>query len=76
MCTSIAGIARNYQGTSLKGVADRPIGAVRTAESHIIVLDSTLPVGVNGIMKEAVSRAVKERNLRITAIAAGQKDKN
>lgn len=44
-----------YQGTSLKGMADRPIGAVRTAESHIIVLDSTLPVGVNGIIWQCVS---------------------
>lgn len=45
----------NYDGTVLEGLADRPIGVDRTAESHIITLDSEMPEQLQGIIWQAVS---------------------
>lgn len=44
-----------YKGTELEGKADRPIGVDRTAESHIMVLDSKMPDELQGIIWQVVS---------------------
>lgn len=44
-----------YRGTELEGIADRPIGVVRTAESHIMSIDCRLPKNLRGIIWQAVS---------------------
>lgn len=43
-----------YEGTELEGIADRPIGTVRTAESHIIVIDGRMPKELQGIIWQAL----------------------
>lgn len=43
-----------YEGTELEGIADRLIGVERTAESHIITLDSRMPVALQGIIWQAL----------------------
>lgn len=45
----------NYDGTVLEGIAERPIGVDRTAESHIITLDSVMPHSLQGIIWQVVS---------------------
>lgn len=44
----------NYQGTELEGKAERPIGVVRTAESHIMILDETMPNELQGIIWQTI----------------------
>lgn len=44
-----------YEGTPLQGMANRPIGYVRTAESHIITLDRRMPPELRGLIWQAVS---------------------
>lgn len=39
-----------YKGTELEGIANRPIGVVRTAESHIMVLDWRMPEKLQGVI--------------------------
>ncbi len=45
----------NYTGTVLEGKADRPIGVIYTAESHIIALHDNMPQGMKGIIWQAIS---------------------
>lgn len=44
-----------YKGTVLEGIADRPIGVTRTAESHIMLLDDTMPDELKGIIWQVIS---------------------
>lgn len=44
-----------YAGTVLEGVATRPIGYERTAESHVITLDPTRPAALAGVIWQAIS---------------------
>jgi len=44
-----------YQGTVLEGIAERPIGVDRTAESHIMVLDSKMPQELKGLIWQVIS---------------------
>ncbi len=43
-----------YHGTRLEGIATRPIGVVRTAQSHIMVLDHTMPDKLKGTIWQTV----------------------
>lgn len=43
-----------YDGTVLDGIATRPIGVERTAESHIITLDPEMPDELKGLIWQAV----------------------
>ncbi|RKZ85953.1 MAG: dipeptidase [Candidatus Parabeggiatoa sp. nov. 1] len=43
-----------YKGTKLEGIAKRPIGVDRTAESHIMTLDQNMPDALKGIIWQAV----------------------
>lgn len=43
-----------YEGTPLEHLSQRPIGVVRTAESHIMVLDPAMPEGFGGTIWQAV----------------------
>lgn len=45
----------NYKGTPLEGIATRAIGVERTAESHIIELDNSMPNELKGIIWQALS---------------------
>lgn len=44
-----------YKGTVLEGIATRPIGVDRTAESHIMVLDAKMPKELQGLIWQVVS---------------------
>ena len=44
-----------YAGTVLARKADRPIGYEKTAESHIITLDPSMPVELAGMIWQAIS---------------------
>lgn len=44
-----------YKGTVLDGVAERPIGYEKTAESHIITLDPAMPPELAALIWQAVS---------------------
>ncbi|MCC4767403.1 C69 family dipeptidase [Methanosarcina sp. DH1] len=44
-----------YKGTELEGIAERPIGVDRTAESHIMVLDPKMPQELKGLIWQVVS---------------------
>lgn len=44
-----------YEGTVLEGKATRPIGYVRTAESHILTLNRTMPHELRGLIWQAIS---------------------
>jgi dipeptidase len=44
-----------YAGTPLQGLADRPIGWRKTAESHVIVLDPKMPEALRGLLWQCVS---------------------
>ena len=44
-----------YDGTVLEGKANRPIGWSKTAESHIITLNSKLPETLQGMIWQAIS---------------------
>ena len=44
-----------YEGTVLEGIATRPIGYVRTAESHILTLDSNMPHELRGLIWQVIS---------------------
>ena len=44
-----------YEGTVLEGKATRPIGYVRTAESHILTLDRSMPSELQGLIWQVVS---------------------
>lgn len=44
-----------YEGTILDGKATRPIGYVRTAESHILTLDRGMPPELRGLIWQAIS---------------------
>ncbi len=44
-----------YDGTVLEGIAERPIGVDRTAESHIMVLDPKMPHELKGLIWQVVS---------------------
>lgn len=43
-----------YKGTVLEGIATRPIGYVKTAESHIITLNDDMPAPLKGLIWQAV----------------------
>lgn len=43
-----------YEGTPLEKVSKRPIGMVRTAESHIMVMDSSMPEGFEGMIWQTI----------------------
>lgn len=45
----------NYDNTPLEGKATRPIGVVRTAESHIITIDEQMPEQLQCVIWQAVS---------------------
>lgn len=52
----IMGVLRaTYKGTELDGIANRPIGVDRTAESHIMVLDRKMPHELQGMIWQVVS---------------------
>ncbi|MDR0375885.1 MAG: C69 family dipeptidase [Treponema sp.] len=44
-----------YSGTELDGEATRPIGVVRTAESHIMVLDPSMPDPLKGMIWQTMA---------------------
>lgn len=44
-----------YKGTPLEGIATRPIGVDRTAESHIITIDPKMPKVLQGLIWQSVS---------------------
>jgi len=44
-----------YAGTVLEGLANRPIGYDRTAESHILTLDTSMPGPLQGLIWQAIS---------------------
>ena len=44
-----------YAGTVLEGKATRPIGYVRTAESHILTLDRGMPAELQGLIWQVIS---------------------
>jgi dipeptidase len=44
-----------YKGTPLEGIATRPIGVNRTAESHIITIDPHMPKSMQGIIWQSIS---------------------
>ncbi|CAH2904752.1 MAG: hypothetical protein PPHEMADM_5616 [uncultured Paraburkholderia sp.] len=44
-----------YGGTVLEGKAKRPIGYEATAESHIITLDASMPVALQGVIWQVIS---------------------
>lgn len=60
-----------YKGTELEGIADRPIGAVRTAESHIMSLDRRLPESLRGIIWQAVSTPLGSPYLPVFGMQKG-----
>ncbi len=43
-----------YQGTPLEELSKRPIGVARTAESHIMILDPSMPEGLEGMIWQTV----------------------
>jgi len=43
-----------YKGTVLEGIATRPIGVDRTAESHIMILDPAMPEELKGLIWQVV----------------------
>jgi dipeptidase len=43
-----------YEGTELEGIADRPIGVARTAESHIITINGRMPKELQGVIWQAL----------------------
>lgn len=43
-----------YKETPLENLSQRPIGLVRTAESHIMVLDTSMPEGFEGMIWQTV----------------------
>ena len=51
----MAVLRATYQGTFLDGKATRPIGYVRTAESHILTLDRGMPHELQGLIWQAIS---------------------
>jgi dipeptidase len=44
-----------YKGTVLEGKAERPIGYIRTAESHILTLDPSMPPELRGLIWQVIS---------------------
>jgi dipeptidase len=44
-----------YKGTVLEGKATRPIGYIRTAESHILTFDRSMPDELQGLVWQAIS---------------------
>jgi dipeptidase len=44
-----------YKGSVLEGKATRPIGYIRTAESHILTFDRSMPAELRGLVWQAVS---------------------
>lgn len=44
-----------YKGTELEGVAERPIGYNKTAESHIMTIDAHMPENLMGTIWQAIS---------------------
>lgn len=44
-----------YKNTKLEGIATRPIGVVRTAESHIMTIDPKMPERLKGVIWQALS---------------------
>lgn len=44
-----------YKNTELEGIATRPIGVVRTSESHIIAIDPDMPGTLKGVIWQALS---------------------
>ncbi|MCP2091170.1 UNVERIFIED_ORG: dipeptidase [Paraburkholderia sediminicola] len=51
----MAVLRATYQGTVLEGKAKRPIGYEATAESHIITLDASMPVALQGVIWQVIS---------------------
>ncbi len=45
----------NYKGTSIADSAERPIGVYRTGESHIVILDKSMPEPLQGIIWQVIS---------------------
>lgn len=45
----------DYKGTELEGKATRPIGVVRTTESHIMTIDPNMPEPLKGMIWQTVS---------------------
>lgn len=45
----------NYKNTPLESSAKRPIGVVRTAESHIIVIDASMPTQLQCVIWQTLS---------------------
>lgn len=43
-----------YAGTALEGIAERPIGWNKTAESHVMVLDGAMPDGLRALIWQCV----------------------
>ncbi len=43
-----------YAGTPLENLSTRPIGVARTAESHILTMDASMPEGLEGMMWQTV----------------------
>lgn len=39
-----------YENTELKGIATRPIGVVRTTESHVMTVASSMPCNLKGVI--------------------------
>lgn len=50
----MAVLRATYKGTVLDGIATRPIGYVKTAESHIITLNPAMPDPLKGVIWQAV----------------------
>jgi dipeptidase len=44
-----------YKGTELQGIATRPIGVDRTAESHIMTFDPKMPDALKGVIWQAIA---------------------
>ncbi|MGM0881691.1 MAG: C69 family dipeptidase [Bacillota bacterium] len=57
-----------YKNTELEGIATRPIGVVRTAESHIMTIDSELPGSLKGVIWQTLSSPLGSPYMPIFAI--------
>lgn len=58
----------DYWGTELMSLSTRPIGAVRTAESHIMAIDSKMPDKLKGIIWQTISTPLGAPYMPVFAI--------
>jgi len=58
----------DYKGTELDGIATRPIGMVRTAESHIITIDPQMPRELKCVIWQTLSSPLGSAYMPLFAV--------